>query len=74
VIEDRAIDPTNANRARNLVYLRDVQLMFPHPNPSPQGEGLSAISGSLSLWERARVRAGWVGVSGKSHIAFYFTL
>jgi hypothetical protein len=34
-----------------------VQLIYPHPNPSPQGEGLLDISGSLSRWERARVRA-----------------
>lgn len=49
--------------------MSDGQLIYPHPNPSPWGEGLSDISGSLSLWERTRVRAVVAGVSGKLHIA-----
>jgi len=46
-----------------------VQLICPHPNPSPQGEGLPDRSGSLSHRERARVRAVLAGIAGKSHIA-----
>jgi len=34
-----------------------VQLIALTPNPSPHGDGLSEISGSLSHRERARVRA-----------------